>query len=136
MIESFKPKLQSSLSNVLLVFFICWTIFMGVTTWKIQHSCQPMIRQLDISKSNQCIPDPIPSPRPTPTPSPIPSPIPTPTPSPSPTPNPIPDVVGVAVGGAAMTGLAIVQAPVLAVVAAGIGIWFLVRTTIKLINGS
>jgi hypothetical protein len=151
MIESFKPKLQFSLFNVLLVFFICWTIFMGVTTWNIQHSCQPMIGQLDISISNQCIPEPIPSPRPTPTPSPTPSPRPTPTPSPRPSPRPTPtpsprptppppppihDVLGVAAGGAAITGLAIVEAPVLAVVAAGIGIWFLVRTTIKLINGS
>jgi hypothetical protein len=163
MIESFKPKLQFSLFNVLLVFFICWTIFMGVTTWNIQHSCQPMIGQLDISISNQCIPEPIPSPRPTPTPSPTPSPRPTPTPSPTPSPRPTPtpsprpsprptptpsprptppppppihDVLGVAAGGAAITGLAIVEAPVLAVVAAGIGIWFLVRTTIKLINGS
>ncbi|MFN7416168.1 MAG: hypothetical protein ACK5RT_20175 [Dolichospermum sp.] len=96
---------------------------MGVTTWNIQHSCQPMIGQLDISISNQCIPEPIPSPRPTPTPSPTPSPRPTPTPSPRPTPPPPPpihDVLGVAGGGAAKTGLAILEAHVLAVVAAGI----------------
>ena len=134
MIESFKPKLQFSLFNVLLVFFICWTIFMGVTTWNIQHSCQPMIGQLDISISNQCIPEPIPSPRPTPTPSPTPSPRPTPTPSPTPSPRPTPtpsprpsprptptpsprptppppppihDVLGVAAGGAVGVGIAI-----------------------------
>ena len=113
MIESFKPKLQFSLFNVLLVFFICWTILMGVTTWNIQNSCQPMI-------GSKCIEPPIIEP-------PIIDP---------PIIDPVPDAVGVAAGGAAITGLAIVEAPVLAVVAAGVVIWFLVRTTIKLINGS
>ncbi|QSV52620.1 MAG: hypothetical protein HEP80_00490 [Dolichospermum sp. UKL201] len=123
MIESFKPKLQFSLFNVLLVFFICWTILMGVTTWNIQNSCQPMI-------GSKCIEPPIIEP-PIIDPPIIDPPIIDP-----PIIDPVPDAVGVAAGGAAITGLAIVEAPVLAVVAAGVVIWFLVRTTIKLINGS
>jgi hypothetical protein len=48
----------------------------------------------------------------------------------------LPDTVGVVAGSAAITALAIAESPVIAVVAAGIGVWWLVRTTIKAISGS
>ncbi len=175
MIESVKPKLKLLSFYLLLLGFICLTIYLGVVTWNIQNSCQPMIGELDISMNDQCSPSiskptltPTPTPtakatpilKPTPTATPTPTakttpilkptptatPTPTakttprlkPTPTPTPTPpiDPIPDAVGVVAGSAAITALAIAEAPVIAVVAAGIGVWFLIRTTIKAISGS
>lgn len=157
MIESVKPKLKLLSFYLLLLGFICLTIYLGVVTWNIQNSCQPMIGELDISMNDQCSPSiskPTLTPTPTPTakatpilkPTPTATPTPTakttprlkPTPTPTPTPpiDPIPDAVGVVAGSAAITALAIAEAPVIAVVAAGIGVWFLIRTTIKAISGS
>ena len=34
---------QSLIQMIVLSLFIVWTFFLGLETWKIQHSCQPMI---------------------------------------------------------------------------------------------
>jgi hypothetical protein len=152
MIESVKPKLQFSLFNLLLVVFICLTLFIGVTTWKIQNSCNPMIGDSDISI---CPPPPPPPPPPClgigisdclkPPPPPPPPCLgigisdclkPPPPPPPRCLGIGISDCLGAVAGAATITGLGILGTPVLAVVAAGIGVWFLVKTTIKAISGS
>ena len=43
MIKSLKPKLQFLSFYLLLLVFICLTMYLGVVTWNIQHSCHPMI---------------------------------------------------------------------------------------------
>ena len=132
MIESVKPKLKLLSFYLLLLGFICLTIYLGVVTWNIQHSCQPMIGELDISI---CQPPPPPCPNPK-------LPICQPPPPPPPPPPPsglgidISDCLGAAAGAVTVTGLTILGSPIIAVVAAGVGVWWLVRTTIKAINGS
>ena len=140
MIESVKPKLQFLPFYLLLLVFICLTIYLGVVTWNIQNSCYPMIGTLDMSMSDRCpkpcIPQPIPSPDMSMSDRCPPDPDPDPDPDPKPRYDPIPDIVGVLAGAGTMAGLAILGTTVFPVVAAGIGVWFLVRTTIKAISGS
>ena len=131
MIESVKPKLQFLSFYLLLLVFICLTISLGAVTWNIQNSCHPMIgiapddciiepiSKTDDYKADNCKTDDCKTDDCEPKGK-----------------DWTPDIVGGLAGAATITGLAILEAPALAVVAAGIGVWFLVRTTIKAISCS
>jgi hypothetical protein len=116
MIKSLKPKLQFLSFYLLLLVFICLTIYLGVVTWNIQNSCPPMIgpdkcREIietcKIMIAGICFDRLI-----------------------------DPDIIGLLIGALIITGLGILGAPVLTVLTAGTGVWFLVRETIKAISGS
>ena len=132
-----------SIKRMILLFFLCWTLFLVVETWKIQHSSNPMLSWSTVisQPTPQKPPDKganIKGTKPTPPPVII---QPTPPPviiqqTPQNTPDKGADIIGVGAGSLAIVGLAIAEAPVVVTVGVGVAIWFLVTTAVKTINGA
>lgn len=132
---------QSLIKLIVLLFFLLWTVFLGVETWKIQHSCTPMFGSLNSVSSeaycHKCPSDPNcvqPPHRPKHDEPPDKPPY---SPKPPDPPKPLPpDLVGIGAASLAAAGLAITGAPVAVVAGVGIAIWFLFSSAIKAMNGN